>query len=255
MNGANMSVKPAQRPERGFAKTRRRTAAYRPAATRAAGAATPPLAAALHAAAAHAQAHAAQPAALPLAYVFDSAGPAARPVLILGWALLALCTSVCVVIAVLLALALFRRRAGTAGLTERGGLGFVYAGTAISTALLLAALVYMLWVLAAVAKPPRPPAVTIAVTAYDWWWKADYGGGPPDGFTTANELHVPVGEPVLIELRSADVIHAFWAPQLASKTQAIPGQINRQWMQADRPGVYRGQCTQFCGAQHAQMGF
>ncbi|AIV62561.1 cytochrome c oxidase subunit II [Burkholderia pseudomallei TSV44] len=261
MNGANMSVKPAQRPERGFAKTRRRTAAYRPAATRAAGvaraagAATPPLAAALHAAAAHAQAHAAQPAALPLAYVFDSAGPAARPVLILGWALLALCTSVCVVIAVLLALALFRRRAATAGLTERGGLGFVYIGSAISTALLLAALVYMLWVLAAVAKPPRPPAVTIAVTAYDWWWKADYGGGPPDGFTTANELHVPVGEPVLIELRSADVIHAFWAPQLAGKTQAIPGQINRQWMQADRPGVYRGQCTQFCGAQHAQMGF
>ncbi len=118
-----------------------------------------------------------------------------------------------------------------------------------------AALVYLLGVLAAVAKPPRPPAVTIAVTAYDWWWKADYGGGPPDGFTTANELHVPVGEPVLIELRSADVIHAFWAPQLAGKTQAIPGQINRQWMQADRPGVYRGQCTQFCGAQHAQMGF
>jgi cytochrome c oxidase subunit 2 len=60
---------------------------------------------------------------------------------------------------------------------------------------------------------------------------------------------------VLVELTSADVIHAFWVPQLAGKTQTIPGQTNRQWLQADRPGVYRGQCSQYCGAQHAHMAF
>jgi cytochrome c oxidase subunit 2 len=72
---------------------------------------------------------------------------------------------------------------------------------------------------------------------------------------TANEIHIPVGEPVKIVLKSADVIHAFWVPQLAGKTQTIPGQINEQWIQADTPGVYRGQCSQFCGAQHAHMAF
>jgi cytochrome c oxidase subunit 2 len=97
--------------------------------------------------------------------------------------------------------------------------------------------------------------LTITVTAYDWWWKSDYGEGSPQGFSAANEIHVPVGEPVLVKLKSADVIHAFWVPVLAGKTQTIPGQVNQQWIQADKPGVYRGQCTQYCGAQHAHMAF
>lgn len=141
----------------------------------------------------------------PLAYFLHSAGPASRPVLILGW--------------------------------------------------VLAALVYMLWVLATVASPPRQPALTITVTAYDWWWKVDYGESGAQHLTTANEIHIPVGEPVQVNLKSADVIHAFWLPELAGKTQNIPSQINRQWVEADHPGVYRGQCTQYCGAQHAHMAF
>jgi cytochrome c oxidase subunit 2 len=183
-------------------------------------------------------------------------------VLILGWALTALCVGVCVVIAALLLVAVFRRRpstvqtaAGGEAITGRGGGRAVLIGTLISTALLLAALVYMLWVLAAVASPSREPALTITVTAYDWWWKVDYDTNGPQHFTTANEIHIPVGEPVLVNLKSADVIHAFWVPALAGKTQNIPGQVNRQWIQADRPGVYRGQCTQYCGAQHAHMAF
>lgn len=198
----------------------------------------------------------------PLAYILHSAGPASRPVFILGWALTTLCVAVCIVIAVLLLIAVFRRRAsieengaGGEAITERGGGRAVLIGTLISTALLLAALVYMLWVLAAVASPAREPALTITVTAYDWWWKVDYGENGPQHFTTANEIHIPVGEPVQVNLKSADVIHAFWVPALAGKTQNIPGQINRQWIQADLPGVYRGQCTQYCGAQHAHMAF
>ncbi|QGZ67051.1 cytochrome c oxidase subunit II (plasmid) [Paraburkholderia acidisoli] len=198
----------------------------------------------------------------PLAYILHSAGPASRPVLILGWALTALCVGVCVVIAALLLIAVFRRRpsavqaaAGGEAITGRGGGRAVLIGTLISTALLLAALVYMLWVLASVASPSREPTLTITVTTYDWWWKVDYDANGPQHFTTANEIHIPVGEPVQVNLKSADVIHAFWVPALAGKTQNIPGQINRQWIQADHPGVYRGQCTQYCGAQHAHMAF
>ncbi|HDV6328730.1 TPA: cytochrome c oxidase subunit II, partial [Burkholderia cenocepacia] len=158
-------------------------------------------------------------APLPLAYVVHAAGPAAQPVFVLGWALLALCTFVCVAIAVLLLIALFRRRAQAGG-GYGSGLTIVTVGTAISILLLFGALVYMLRVLGAIAAPPRPPALTITVTAQDWWWAVRYpddANGP--GFVTANEIHIPVGEPVAIELKSADVIHAFWVPQLAGKTQ------------------------------------
>ncbi|WP_244135290.1 MULTISPECIES: cytochrome c oxidase subunit II [unclassified Burkholderia] len=192
---------------------------------------------------------------LPLAYVAHAAGPAARPVFVLGWALLALCTFVCIAIAVLLLIAMFRRRTHAGG-GHDSGLAIVTVGSAISIVLLFGALVYMLRVLGAVASPPHPPALTIVVTAHDWWWAARYpddAGGT--AFVTANELRIPVGEPVALELKSADVIHAFWVPQLAGKTQTIPGQTNHQWLQADRPGVYRGQCSQYCGAQHAHMAF
>ncbi len=76
---------------------------------------------------------------------------------------------------------------------------------------------------------------------------------PSREFTTANEIHVPVGEPVRFELRSADVIHTFWVPALSGKTDLIPGQTNTTWLEADAPGVYRGQCNEYCGQQHAHM--
>lgn len=192
----------------------------------------------------------------PLAYFLRSDGPAALPVLHLGWVLAAICSSVCVLIAVMLLVAMFRRRKqeDAKALKAEGGLSFVYVGTTISTLALLGIAVYMLVVLAKVADPPSEPALTVTVTAYDWWWKVDYGEGPGH-FATANELHIPIGVPVLVLLKSADVIHAFWVPELSGKTQAIPGVINRQWLQADRPGVFRGQCTQYCGVQHAHMAF
>lgn len=209
----------------------------------------------------HAQTPPTSDSATPLAYFLHSAGPASAPVRVLDWALAALCVGVCVVIAVLLWIAI-RRKRHAAEIDEiphddatRDGTAnrIVMVGTVVSSALLLGALVAMLRVLAAVAEPPHEPALTIKVTAYDWWWKVTYIG--PSGllFNTANEIHIPTGEPVQILLQSADVIHAFWVPALAGKTQAIPGQVNRQWLQVDSPGVWRGQCTQFCGPQHAHM--
>ena len=201
-------------------------------------------------------------ATTPLAYFLHSGGPAAQPVRALGWGLAALCVFVVVAIAALLAFALARRRDDRddqrSTINPRIANAIVGIGTAVSAALLFGALVAMLRVLVAVAQPPQRPALTLHVTAYDWWWKVSYpqnAGTDGIAFDTANEIHIPVGEPVAIQLDSADVIHAFWVPALAGKTQTIPGQTNHQWIEADRPGVYRGQCTQYCGAQHAHMAF
>jgi cytochrome c oxidase subunit II len=98
-------------------------------------------------------------------------------------------------------------------------------------------------------------ALTLSVTGQQWWWRITYEDEQPARvFTTANEIHIPVGEPVLIKLESSDVIHSFWVPNLTGKMDAIPGRQNQLQIQADRPGVYRGQCAEFCGLQHAHMG-
>ena len=102
-------------------------------------------------------------------------------------------------------------------------------------------------------------APDLIVTGHQWFWEASYPrGSNPAGrgvVTTATEIHIPTGKQMLLEIRSADVIHDFWAPQLARKMDAIPGQNNRIWIQASQPGIYQGACAEFCGAQHAWMRF
>ncbi|HET7062188.1 MAG TPA: c-type cytochrome [Nitrosospira sp.] len=195
----------------------------------------------------------------PLNYFMHSFGPAARPTMYLGWVLAGISVAVGFIIAFLLIMAV-RRQRPTAGEREIGredeGMQWIYMGTGISTCVLTALVVYSMMVLNAVAKPPEAPAVTVTVTAYDWWWKVEYDHpDPAQHIVTANEIRIPVGQPVLVKLKSADVIHGFWVPTLAGKTQAIPGLVNQQWIQADIPGRYTGQCTQYCGAAHARMGF
>jgi cytochrome c oxidase subunit 2 len=98
-------------------------------------------------------------------------------------------------------------------------------------------------------------AVTLEVTAHQWWWTVKYvNGGPSETFETANEIHVPVGRPVVVKLKSDDVIHSLWVPNLAGKRDLIPGRTALIQFQADQPGVYRGQCAEFCGFQHALHG-
>lgn len=178
----------------------------------------------------------------------------------LGWVLTAIAVLVTLIIAGLLIGAIVRRGPGekTASLgAESGGMRWIYIGTGVSSIALLAMLVYILVTLESVASPAAHPQLTITVTAYDWWWKVDYADdlNPARNFSIANEIHIPIGEPVKVQLKSADVVHAFWVPRLAGKTQTIPGQTNEQWIQAERAGIYRGQCSQFCGAQHAHMAF
>jgi cytochrome c oxidase subunit 2 len=99
-------------------------------------------------------------------------------------------------------------------------------------------------------------AVTIEMTGQQWWWQVRYMDADPSKiFYTANELHIPVGQPVTIKLKSSDVIHSFWVPNLVGKKDLVPGHDASIWFQADRPGVYRGQCAEYCGLQHAHMAF
>ena len=96
--------------------------------------------------------------------------------------------------------------------------------------------------------------LTIKVTGHQWWWQFEYEDAQPSRtFTTANEIHIPVGEPVRLKLESSDVIHSVWVPSLMGKMDTIPGRQNVLVFQADRDGVYRGQCAEFCGWQHAHM--
>jgi cytochrome c oxidase subunit 2 len=116
-----------------------------------------------------------------------------------------------------------------------------------------------------VRRPPPAPAkddntLFVTVVGRQWWWEYTYDhfDGQPLGFTTANELHVPQGtdgepRPVYLTLKSADVCHSFWVPRLAGKTDLIPGRTNTMWFQTDRPGLYVGQCAEYCGTQHAHM--
>jgi len=97
-------------------------------------------------------------------------------------------------------------------------------------------------------------ALHLRVTGYQWWWKVEYRQGPhPWWFETANEIHLPVGKTARIELESGDVIHSFWVPNLSGKMDLIPGRHNVLDVTPTRVGVYRGQCAEFCGFQHAHM--
>lgn len=97
----------------------------------------------------------------------------------------------------------------------------------------------------------------IDVVGHQWWWEIKYPdvGNPQNIVGTANEIHVPVGRAVFIKMTSSDVIHSFWAPNLDGKKDLIPGHETRTWFRADSAGVYRGQCAEFCGHQHANMAF
>lgn len=200
----------------------------------------------------------------PLAY-FHTAGPAADPVTRLGWGLAAVSIAVVIIIAVLLLLAIFRRRDRTDAkegrlgarlmpLREKAGLMWIYVGTGISAVVLFASAVWTLSTLSAVATPAGTPRVTVEVQAFQFWWRVRYlDAKGAVMLTTANEIHIPVGEPVRFRLSSGDVIHSFWVPSLGGKMDVLPGQTNVTWLQGDKVDRYRGQCAEYCGAQHAHM--
>ena len=190
-------------------------------------------------------------------------GVQAQSVYHLWLILLAVCTIVFVAVMVALALAL--RRAPRALRDTRPAVELlersepfvarvVQIGVVVSAVLLLGLLAASVYTSRALADLPLEDALHIELTAHQWWWEARYDDPAPSRmFVTANELHVPVGRPVILTLRASDVIHSFWVPSLVGKKDLIPGREATVAFRADRAGVYRGQCAEFCGYQHAKM--
>jgi cytochrome c oxidase subunit 2 len=132
----------------------------------------------------------------------------------------------------------------------------VLIAVGISTALLFVLIVADFQTDRLLGRMPLTDAVHIEVTAHQWWWEARYDDAEPAKmFTTANELHIPVGRPVIMTLKSSDVIHTFWLPSLHGKKDMIPGRTSLIRLRADQAGTYRGQCAEFCGMEHAMMAF
>lgn len=185
--------------------------------------------------------------------VLDPAGPFAGPVTVVAWVLFIMGAVVLAVVMVALGVALFgppkwKRRVGGERLIWLGGLAF-------PAVVLTGLLIYGLSVTARVSDAPRPGEMRVRVTGEMWWWRVAYlDGQGRELFQDANEVHVPAGRPVVLELESADVIHSVWIPRLGGKTDMIPGRRNFMRIQADEPGVYAGQCAEYCGGPHALMG-
>ncbi len=185
--------------------------------------------------------------------VLDPAGPFAGPIQVVAWVLFIMAAVVMVVVGVALGVALFgprkwKQRVGGERLIWIGGLAF-------PVVVLTGLLIYGLTVTARVADAPKPGEMRVRVTGEMWWWRVAYLD--EDGreiLQDANEVHIPAGRPVVFELESADVIHSFWVPRLGGKTDMIPGRRNFMRLQADAPGIYGGQCAEYCGGPHALMG-
>jgi cytochrome c oxidase subunit 2 len=194
----------------------------------------------------------------------DAMGPQAAHIVDLWRIFLWVCTAVFVAILAGLAYVLWRRpRAAndtppdlsSVNRAEPRTRRNVTGAVAASVLLLLALIVSSVFTDRALARLPLVDAVNIEVTAHQWWWTARYvNGGPSESFETANEIHIPVGRPVVMKLKADDVIHSLWVPNLAGKKDLIPGRTALMELRADQPGVYRGQCAEFCGYQHALMG-
>lgn len=133
---------------------------------------------------------------------------------------------------------------------------WVAAAAGVSTFLLFGLVLADVLTDRALSRLPVDNALRIEMTGYQWWWRVHYPtDGDAAGFTLANELHVPVGRPVVVSLKAADVIHTFWVPNLHGKKDMIPGRDATIEFRADKAGVYRGQCAEFCGYEHALMAF
>jgi cytochrome c oxidase subunit 2 len=172
----------------------------------------------------------------------------------LWWVMFWICTVVWCAVALGAAIAIARGRRGTSTASERQlGTSVAVAG-GLSIVALIALLFQSVVTGRALDTLRSPDALRIQVTGNQWWWDVQYVTANPSlRVTTANEIHIPVGRPIRFDLLSTDVIHSLWIPNLQGKIDLVPGRLNELWLQADRAGVYRGQCAEFCGLQHAKM--
>jgi cytochrome c oxidase subunit II len=196
--------------------------------------------------------------------MLEPAGPMSARIEALWWFTFAIAVIVFVIVWMFLAGAAARRRVheqlppdlNPEPSTEQRYLRIVIFATGVTVIVLFAVLgrtvVESKYMNSLQSKNP----VSIQVYGHQWWWEVQYPNSDASLWvTTANEIHVPVGVPVVLQTGSRDVIHSFWAPNIQGKRDLIPGQSSAIWFQVDKEGTYRGQCAEFCGHQHAHMAF
>lgn len=186
--------------------------------------------------------------------MLDPQSPRAGRVVFLWWVMLGISVVVFVLVIALLLWGLgrasrqgARARAGQAGRDRYFVLG---GGVALPVVVMVLLMVLTVWAGRSITEAAEDDAVTVEVIGHQWWWEIRY---PDAGVVTANEIHIPAGEAVEVLLRSEDVIHSFWVPELSGKIDLIPGRTNSLVIEAAEPGTFRGQCAEFCGLQHAGM--
>ena len=198
------------------------------------------------------------------------AGEQARSIGDLWWLFFYVLSAVWVLVVAATLFALVKGRGGKAGSEdtpdepevepdpayERRKTFAVGGALALTTVILFVFLVSSFLTGRRVSSMSAGGSVFIEVRAHQWWWEVRYTDATSSNtFTTANEIHIPTGRPVQLKLSSTDVIHSFWVPNLSGKKDAIPGKEATLILNAEREGVYRGQCAEFCGHQHAHMAF
>lgn len=166
-----------------------------------------------------------------------------------AWVMFGAGTLIFIAVMALLLLSLRRQERPARALLWIGG-----GGIAFPVVVLTVLLGWSTWRSAQLAPQTSKDALTISVTAKMWWWEVRYHD-PATGreIVTANEIHIPTGRPVYLGLNSADVIHSLWVPALAGKRDMVPGRVTGLSLRAEKPGIYRGQCAEYCGEQHAKM--
>jgi cytochrome c oxidase subunit II len=185
--------------------------------------------------------------------IVNPATDQAREIDRLWWAMFVGAMVVFATVVFLLVLAFVRRRKAPSH-DDRGPYKVVIGGGFVAPVVLLAILFgFVIDVMPAVSTPPKGSTrMTVVVIGHQWFWDVRY---PGTDAVTANEIHLPANTPVEVDVRTADVIHSFWVPRLNRKIDMVPGRTNRIEIDAPTPGVYRGQCSEFCGPGHALMAF
>jgi cytochrome c oxidase subunit II len=183
--------------------------------------------------------------------VLAPAGEGARRIADLAWFLFAAGTIVFVAVMAALALAVRRGRDAQKDARDRGRRLQLIFGGAVPAVIVVVLFVVMLRAMPALGTRVSSTQSDVELIGRQWWWEARY---PRLGIVSANEIHIPVGRPVRLTVRTADVIHSFWVPRLHGKIDLVPGRVNTLRIDATRAGTYRGQCAEYCGLQHARMG-
>jgi cytochrome c oxidase subunit 2 len=190
--------------------------------------------------------------------VLNPAGPQAQTIATVVWVFMGICAFVYLATLATVGWALRRQpREGDDSPRVSRRLTLVVAGATVLTAATLVVLTLVSEVAGrGLSKPSGAGEITVDVIGYQWFWDFQYHAATPNEWVSSpNELYIPVGIPVVLNAMSRDVIHSFWVPELHGKRDLIPGITTQTWIQADKPGVYRGQCAEFCGHQHAKMAF